>query len=128
MSFTHTQTLKVKTAGLEVSNDFAKTGAAQASVDESIADSETDKQVTFTLDVSACQSFYMVSDVDILVETNNGAAPDDDISLLAGIPYVWHVGDYVAFKFGTDITALFVTNASGSAAQLQIEALVDPTP
>ena len=109
--------------------EAARTGGAQASVSESIPDSSTDLEVTFTLDVSAIQSIYIKSDEDLTLETNSGGSPTDTITLKAGVPYIWHAGSYHTNLLTADITAnIFLTNASGSAALLEIEVVTDPTP
>lgn len=128
MAFTNTTLERVTVGNDNLSQSNSISAASRVSLDETIADSTTDGAVGFTLDISAVKSFYMVSDQDILVEPNDGSTPDDPISLVAGIPYVWYTDKYDAFWFGTDITVLYITNASGSAANLKIEALVDPTP
>lgn len=102
--------------------------AAQSIEDESIGDGETDFAVAFTLDVSACKAFFMVSTQDVTIETNDGATPIDTISLVANVPYLWIDGSYHAFLLTTDVTGLFVTNDSGATAKLTVYALADPSP
>ena len=130
MSFTHTikQEWSNGNGGRTITASVSTTGSAQQSLQESIADSSTDLEVGFTLDVSAVKSIYIKSDYAITIETNDGSTPDNTLSLAAGVPYVWHENAEDAFVFDTDITSIFVTNASGSAATLQIEVLVDATP
>jgi len=103
------------------------TSGSLVSVDESIADSETDKQVDAAFDLTQVQSLYMSSDQDILVEGNDGAGIAGSVALKANIPYIWTQDTYDTVKFTADITALFITNASGSPAQFKLEVLVDPT-
>lgn len=93
-----------------------------------VPDSTTDQQVDIGIDVSTIEAIYMLSDQDIAVETNNGTTPDDTISLAANKPYVWTADGYFANPFSADITALFLTNASGAAADFQLEVLHDSTP
>ncbi|MDZ4250311.1 MAG: hypothetical protein U0990_09510 [Candidatus Nanopelagicales bacterium] len=114
---------------------MTKTAGNRNSFDEPIADAQTDKLVNVAIDVSALQSFYMVSDQAVTIETNDGTTPQETIVLKANEPLSWIKGsnqlggaDYPAVPFGGDVTAFFVTNASGSAAQLKIEILQDPTP
>jgi len=129
MSVTHRITHKIESPEgiLEKINDYSA-NSSQNIVDETIADGQTNKQLTCTLDVSAVKSFYMVSDQDVLFETNSGGSPADTIALLAGVPYVWNEDSYDAFLLGTDVTAIFITNASGATATLQIRASYDPSP
>lgn len=106
-----------------------KTATASQSIeDEPIADSETDFAVAFTLDVTACKAFFMVSTQDVTIETNDGATPTDTISLVANVPYMWTDASYHAFLLTADVTGLFVTNASGATANLTVFALSDPSP
>ena len=97
----------------------------------SIANGQTDKSVIFTVDVSQTVAFEIVSDQDVTVETNSGTPGPtvDTIALKANIPYRWCTNWYTAFKLTQDVvTGLFITNASGSAAILQVRHLYDSTP
>jgi hypothetical protein len=130
MSVTHRITQKIESpeGSLEKINSYTAGNASQNIVDETIADGQTNKQLTYTLDVSAVKSFFMVSDQDVTFETNDGTSPDDVIALKAGVPYVWNTDSYDAFLLGTDVTAIFITNASGATATLNIRASQDPSP
>jgi hypothetical protein len=97
-------------------------------INEAIADGATNAQVNAAIDVSATKSFLIVSDQDVTVETNSGSTPDDTIDLVANQPYTWNPDAYDDFLLGTDVTAFFITNASGETATVQIEALIDATP
>ena len=111
-----------------LSETVVNTTSAQVDWDESVADSSTDYQITAAIDVSAVKSFYLVSDQAVTVETNSGSSPADTLTLVANVPYIWHVNSYDTFKFGTDITAFFITNASGSAAVMKMRCVLDSTP
>lgn len=128
MAFSHVITQAVAAGSESISKQKTYSAAAMAEVSESIPDTSVDLQIVFTLDVSAVKSFYMVSDKAITIETNSGGVPANTLVLKAGVPYLFNSDSYDTFKFTTDITALFVTNASGSAAQLEIKAITDPTP
>jgi len=128
MTITHSITWTWTQSGDSESNTENVSAGLEKNLDEAVADSETDLEITYEIDQSAMQSFYMVSDQDVTVETNDGAAPDDTFSLQANIPLVWTANSNLTNPVTTDITALFVTNASGSTANLKIRALVDPTP
>jgi hypothetical protein len=105
------------------------TGTLLTQIDgESVADSETDYEIVVALDVSAIQAIIITSDQDVTLETNSGAAPDDTIALTANNPYVWYTGSYYTNLLTTDITSIFITNASGSTATIDVLALVDATP
>lgn len=111
---------------------FDVSAGAECNIDESIADGANNLAVALTLDVSQLKSLFMLSDKDVTVETNNGAVPVNVFALKAGVPFVWNINDAALRDTAgtavvTDVTGLFVTNASGAAALLQIRALLDPT-
>ncbi len=97
-------------------------------IEETVADAVTDGQININIDVSAVKSFILISDQAVTVETNSGSAADDTIVLVANKPYVFVTGDYNSFLLGTDVTALFITNASGSLATISCYGNYDATP
>jgi len=120
----------IEGSGISRNKEISYTQAGVVLIDgEEVATGETDFEITFALDVSACKSFYLESDQDVTFETNSGAAADDTIALKADEPYVWHSTSYDSFLLGTDVTTnVFITNASGSTATIYCVALFDVTP
>ena len=103
--------------GIEIGATESLTGTGRTGFfEESVADAATDAEITISIDVSAVKAFLVISSQNVTLETNSGGAPVDTITLLAGKPYVFVTGDYNAFLLGTDVTAFFITNASGAAA------------
>ncbi len=102
-------------------------GDISTSFSLSIPDSSTEYDCNFTLDLgNGLVSLFILSDQVITLKTNTYATPDDTLVLVANVPYVWHTGWYDTTLFATvDILELNADNASGSAATLQIETLVD---
>jgi hypothetical protein len=126
---THNLKFSVSGSGVTREQTIANTQSGAALIDgETVATGETDYEINFDLDVSACKSFYLESDQDVTFETNSGAAADDTIALKANKPYIWHVDAYDSFLLGTDVTSVFITNASGSTATIYCVALYDATP
>lgn len=117
-----------RTPGTQYSSRASFSNDGTIEVDTSVASGQTDKEIAFALDISQCVVFEIVSDYAVTVETNNGSAPDNTIALVANVPYRWCTGWYTAFKLTADVTKLFITNASGSAATIKIRALYDSTP
>lgn len=128
MAFSHEIGINWSNGSRGINAPKTYSGAAQQSLDESIPDSSTDLLVAFSLDVSAIKSIYILSDKAMTLETNNGTTPDDTISLLAGVPYIWNTDSYDTNKLTTDITALYMTTGSVGVAQFQLEVVTDPTP
>ncbi len=126
---THKIKLGVDGSGVARNKEIENTQAGISIIDgEAVATSETDYEINFDLDVSACKSFYLESDQDVTFETNSGSVPDNTISLKADKPYVWHVDAYDSFLLSVDVTSIFITNASGSTATIYCVALYDATP
>lgn len=85
-------------------------------------------QVGIAIDVSAVKSFWVKSAAALTLETNSSSAADDTIVLKAGIPYEWNSDSYDSFLLGTDVTALFFTNASATATTVSCGFIYDATP
>ena len=129
MSFSHVITQAWTDQGNTLTKTVTKTGGAEVNISESIADSTTDEEIACNLDYSAMESLYMVSDQDLQVETNDdAAATGQTINLEAGVPYLWLKDSGITCPITDDVTALFITNASGSPAQFDLRALLDATP
>lgn len=111
-----------------VSRSLSFSASAVTELSESVATASTDTLISVSIDVSAVKAFYLVSSAAITVETNSGSAADDTLSLVAGQPYVWHTGSYDTFLLGTDVTGLYITNASGSTAAIELRVIQDATP
>jgi len=128
MSFSHTINKSVISGGATVSSSNVYSAAERVSIDESIPDSSTDLQINAAIDVDQIASIYILASVDMTLEVNDGTTPDDTISLVGGVPYCWDSDSYFANLLTTDVTALFLTNASGSNGTFKLECVYDPTP
>lgn len=129
MSFTHQITRTLIAGGQTLTLTETVTANAERNVDETIANGQTDFQIDFDLDVSACKSFWIESNKDITVETNAvDASGGNTLALKANEVYEWNENSLDAFKLTEDVTTMYVTNASGATATLKIRSLVDPTP
>ncbi len=106
------------------------TGTIGKNISEQIADAQTDSPIAGTVDVSALKSLYIKADQDCTLETNSGSAPDAIIALKANKALVWESSDgYYTNPLGvTDVASWFLTNASGSAVNIEIHTLEDATP
>lgn len=96
------------------------------SIDASVANGN-DQLHALTLDVSQVKALYISSDQDLTLETNSSSSPADTIALKANKPVIWSTNCGLTNPLGTDVTALYITNASGSTAAFKLRALVDPT-
>jgi len=90
-----------------------------------VADSATDDQHTYDIDVSLVESIYWVSDQTVTIETNDGTTPAQTITLTANQPLVWHDTMVFSNPLTVDITDVFVTNNSGSTANVKLYTLLN---
>lgn len=95
---------------------------------DSVATATTDKQYNASITVAGLAGFYLLSTKAITVETNSGSAADYTWTLVANVPQFWVTGTGGANPLADDITAFFVTNASGATAQFYLYFLGDNSP
>jgi len=129
MAATHVLIINWSGGGITLSKSISSSGTGENNiVGESIASPETDYEINWDCDVSALKSLYIVSTQDVTFETNDGAAPNNTIALRADEPYIWHTTSYDSCLLTVDVTKIFITNASGSTATLDIRSIQDATP
>ena len=119
--------VRIKDVVVEWSDDQAS--GIERNVSESIPDSSTDLEVDWVCDLSALFALIIVSDQDMTLKTNDAGAPIQTFLLKAGEAIPWSknlVG--LLNPITTDVTSIFLTNSSGSAANLRIRSLSDATP
>lgn len=131
MSFAHRvgSTLAVAGRGHTYSKEYTADAMDPRQID--VPDQTTDKQVNIAIDYSKLVNLFLVSDQDVTLETNNPGpepAPDDTISLKANVVLNWNADSYFDCPLTEDVTAIYITNASGAAAIVKMEVLQDSTP
>ena len=115
---------QITVGGTTLSQKESVTGAVRVILDEyTVADGQTDQEQVVAIDVSEVQAFFIKSDQNVTLETNDGATPGNTINLLAGKAYLFVVNDYNNFLLTTDVTSLLFTNASGSTATISCESI-----
>ena len=106
----------------------AYSGTVVLQIEEDVSDSSTDLEIIAALDISEIAAIIIVSDQPVTFETNSASVPDETFSLLAGVPLIETSDMYHVSLLATDWTSVFITNASGSTAKIQILAVSDATP
>lgn len=84
--------------------------------------------INLAVDVSATKSFSILSTRNVTVKTNSADTPDDTLTLVADVAYIWTTSSYDAFLLETDVETLHVVNASGASASVAVSLIVDSTP
>ena len=116
--------------GRRIAAEIEESDGSKASFDENVADGETNLEFGFSFNVvtNAVMMLFVLSDQDVTIKTNDSGAPDDTLSPIADLPLFWvRAGGsyYYACPVTADVAKIFITNASGSTARVQIEVLYD---
>ncbi len=102
------------------------TSGQRMSVEESIPNG-ADQLVALALDVTQIQALIVSAPGILLLEWNDSAGAQGSFSIAAGVPYIWNTDSLDANQWDADVTALYVTNATGDAVVLNMEFIIDPT-
>jgi type IV secretory pathway VirB9-like protein len=123
--FTHTRTVSFQVDGASVINATSQqSGSEKNDIDASIAASTTNESLSFNLTLANLKSVMIYADGALTLKTNSSGSPQETITLAAGQEITWQTGDPGSAPFAGNVTALFVTNGSSTAAvNLKIRAL-----
>lgn len=125
---THTITKTLQTnVGIVIDDPVILTGDEEIEIDGTIADTISNQLERVAFQRSHCKSFWLRSDQPLTIKTNSSSAPADTFTLAAKTPIEWALGDSGAVPLTADITALYITNASGHVAAYRLRFLVDST-
>lgn len=128
MAFTHTLTFNHSQGNNQISKQVSKSADSEKNLDITVPDSSTNLAIAYTCDVSELKSLFIVSTVNMTLETNNSGSPTDTLTLIAGEPVVWFTGCPMECPFSADVTALYATTGSVGEGTLSIRSAIDATP
>lgn len=100
-------------------------GDSQLAIQQTVTAGTTDQEILAAIDISLAKLVMIKATVDMTLKTNSTGAPDDTLSLKAGIPMVWRENDYNALFLSADVTKFYATNGGAADGTLQILALID---
>lgn len=132
MAITNRTTISWTDGGNSVTGVITDTPDSETVINMAVSANQTNLQVDFTCDNSQIKTLVMLSSGgDLTVKTNSSGAPAATISLVDGIPLIWHFeGGYASLAnspFGsTDVTTLYLTNTT--ATQFYLSVGIDATP
>ncbi|HUU34156.1 MAG TPA: hypothetical protein VMW48_08830 [Vicinamibacterales bacterium] len=128
MSTKYTFGLTWNSGASNLSQDIAVTDSAAIAIDEAIASNATDFEIACVLATAEIAGLWMECDQAVTVETNDATAADDTITLRANEPLAWYTNCYYTSLLTADVTALFVTCATGTTGTFKMRCLYDATP
>ena len=120
MSFTHTRTQTLVAPSGTISNTKSYTGTANVEIDEAVDNGASNTQFALNLTVAQIQSIEIVSDQAITLRFNSTGAPAPLMALVAGKAYEWDTDAYFTNLLTTNITTLYISNASGVTANFKL--------
>lgn len=104
---------------------------ADLNLEPTIAGSATNVLHAYAMDVSQMKSIFILADGALTIKTNSSGSPTNTITLVAGEPFFWRLGDGTLKDTGgatlADITALYITNPGTDPVSLYLSSLFDPT-
>jgi hypothetical protein len=127
--FTHIITQGWSEGGQSLSKTISNTANAEDNRSVNVYPGGENAFISFSLDVAALQSFFMVCTVPVVVtphdQENN---PLTAIDLQANVPFVWVQQGGIANPFDTNIGSLVVDNPGAAIGQFDLRCLVNSTP
>lgn len=106
--------------GLSISGQLSVDADVRSGFEKSIPDGSTDLEIVVPITESTLVAFALSSNKDLTVKTNDSVSPQETFSLKNGEPTVWISGETAGKPIAGDVTALYVTNASGASATLKM--------
>jgi hypothetical protein len=95
--------------------------------DGQIAAATSNVEIFVTITLSKLMAFMVRSDQAVTLYTNNpsGSSPQDTISLVAGQCRIWtlQTDGSGACPFAGNVTAMYITNAGGTVANVSIRGI-----
>lgn len=121
MPFQHTLTKTWKNSdGKTLQRSVQRTFPGEINKAASVANGVSNQLVPVTINLADMGMYYITSDVDVTLKTNSSGSPTDNFLLKAGKALEWEDEGYFANKFTGNITAIYLTNASGQQANVEI--------
>jgi hypothetical protein len=93
----------------------------------SIPPTTTNQHTPFSMPISPAPVMWVMlaTGANLTVKTNSSGSPANTFTIVAGTPFLWDGNAaYYSNPVTTAITDLYVTNASGVAATLQIDVVL----
>lgn len=101
-----------------------KTGSGRQDWEGTIAPSTTNQLIARAFTMASMAELFIYASAALTIKTNSTSSPGQTITLGAGESLFWTGGGTAVNPITVDVTALYVTNASGSAsADLQFYVL-----
>ena len=108
------------------STSISVTAAASAFIDDEAFTIANDQAMAIAFPYANITGYLLYATAACTVETNSSSAPDNTITLEAGVPKTFITGGETSSLFTVNVSSIFVTAAAAGA--LTIFVGYDPTP
>jgi hypothetical protein len=132
---THTIAMTVNSPSGQITiGSFASTDEGNFEFEIDVPAGTTNQKVDFNILLAAIKSFVAVSSVAVTLKANDTADPDGTLALVAGRGYGWSAlmpQDFFVEAVPSsvdELTCIYVTNATETAAVVVFRVLADVTP
>ena len=102
------------------------TGSEELNLDFTLSANTTNQQISLAFTKTLLQSIFIYSATqNITLKTNSSSAPQETLTITAGIPAVWSVNDGFVNPFAGNVTTAYVTNATATDTAVSIRCLTN---
>jgi hypothetical protein len=129
VDISHALTLSWSRSGETIAQTVTIEADGETNRNLTVPASTTDFRTNIAIDVSEVKLLYIHSDVAVQIETNaTDATGGNTVQIAANKPFLWYVGCGWVLPLTTDVTDMYITNATGGIATIRIRLLIDETP
>ena len=128
MSHSHrlSQSLVISGSTRSLTNEYSASKLIR--IEDAVVEATVDQLVQVAFTIATMVSCYIYSTQNMTLKTNSSGTPQETINLKANVPLIWNTDSYGSNPFSGDITAMYVSNSSGTDGTLVMEILDDATP
>lgn len=96
------------------------TGNTLTSQANTFAAASTNVSMTMAFVKANLQQFFLVADQNCTVKTNSSGSPQETLTMVANVPYVWSLSSGLTNPFGGNVTTSFVTSTPAVTIKYRI--------
>ena len=123
MSVSHSLSFGQTGGSTPIGDTVTVVGELATEANVAVNGNATNQEEGIAFPYATLREVYIKSDRTLTLKTNSSSAPDDTITITAGVPLVWHYQSGLANPFTADVTSIFLTNAGATAANVYIRTL-----
>ena len=115
-----------QTAGGSLVGNLAVDGDTEINADVTLAASSTNVELDVAFTRASVKSLGIICSAACTVKTNSSGAPQETITLVAGLPQICKTNAEVVAMFAGNVTKLYLSCAAGGSFSIRM--LLDYTP